>query len=351
MESVEWWSSLGFETKNTLISTMFLLFKHSSVSDQYVSKSNIHDMLKLETVVQEKDNLINKLISELSTSQETKNKIDVIIDSIHTVNTKNNIKGLAGELLVDSIINSRWSGDETLVDTSRIKGKGDRIVHLDKVDIIVEVKNLAQSTMNSSLKKYKQTLINDIVDAKESDGICVGVLCNTSPASFKCDDKLTYQMENTKVGKVFIICVTNVQEYSFLLKAALHLACVITELIKDSEYAQNQDLLNVIREIFPTLNEILLTVLSSGKLINNLKTNNATVKRSIENVIDSIKCVLNPEIKDTIKCKLDTISDFYKMLNDDKITLEKFKTECISNNIDISVIRKYGFKKIKQYQH
>lgn len=351
-----WWESLDSGIKNRMISTMFVLYNQAAYdADGFILKASREDHIKNKAIIKEKELTIDKLISELVNKVETSNnetnlKFDSISDSLNKLNPfKNSDKGLIGESIVDNIINKRWAHDNAIVDTSREKGKGDRIVSIDGTDIIIECKNLAQTSLYSSLGKYKKTLVNDIATVKETDGITVGILCNVSSANFRCGDKLIYHMENTHIGKVFIICVTDVESNPFILKAAVNLACVMSELIKNNEFSQNNDILNVIHDVFPKLNQLSETVINNTKLLENLKKNNKIVRNSVEHVIDSMRYVINPEMKDTTKNKLNCIVDFYKKLNDPKITLQLFKEKCLKNNIDISVVRKFGFRKIKEF--
>lgn len=340
MCSREWWGKLSKPVKHDIIEYVYKMCSYTMINDNNDFKRILLEKEKeyISKLSQQKDIVESryiKTIDEYKIRLEERDNYNAghhiqlmtKLNEIHNKEDTNKEKGNIGESTFDSIILSRY--EDALEDTNKEFGNGDRILHFDEGSIIVEIKNTTQCTTNSNIKKYTNTLYDNIRGSKKINGdIRVGILCFMSDVKLPGNQTLCFKYSQLDAKtKILLVMVSGVSSDPDKLICAINMARSSLKLASDRNVG---DTINIIENIFPDI-ELLLK--NCDLLRQSVSVMNETINSNysnIQNIFNSLNRVINPNndsISKILKI-IDTINIEGKPVN-----IVNIKEECARNNI------------------
>jgi len=237
-----------------------MIYQIFTLSKSFQFKNLNKDEL-IQQIKQEKERELELLQNELQT---TKNTMDLIIQKhLQFYQTPTNFQrdltkihasnamGILGEQNLHQLLQSQGILYD---DTSRIKGYGDVIVHhhahttaqYDQyIDIVLECKNVSQTTLNSKLNEYISAFKKVLETAKEEKRIHCGILVFMKENSVLSPLTNRYLLHMTEQGKYVAILlldeIGNTMIGPSLLKLGLDLTSAMSQHIHRLEGGGHHD--------------------------------------------------------------------------------------------------------------
>lgn len=279
------------------------------------------------------------------------NEVKTLVESLKR-STKTNVQlGLEGEQIVDEILYKNYS-DILINDTSTKKGDGDRIVTINNTSVILEIKNVKQSSLINNINKYKKQIIEDLTNSSKSNNINVGILVSIDDTEFNGSQYMTYEIVNTDRGQIGIICCSSVSKYPFILLSSIRLAVVLSKILYETT-RDDDDLLILLKTQLPIIQDLIMKLGKDFDKLEELQYSNKQSVFLLNKFIISVAKLIdydynNHQLRDNIL--LDDVKNVYLEMkeNNNNITAFSLQKVCIEKGLPKSIIRTLGgFKRIK----
>lgn len=262
-------------------------------------QKQINDMkLEYQTKENEKDNMINKFMSlqmnDKVNIQEQLNQFNVqnseVLKYIKGLQNKSpNEKGLEGELEFDAIVQECVGLELEIIDTSALKGNGDRILQNKDVKIMVEVKNVERRTIMSKFNTYKEQLRVDLEN--NSDNINVGILA-VMPRNTCLRSNKKLEIINVNNGKHIIIAIADIQSNTFLVDIAIRLAIYMTNVLNNLYSDNDKNAINEVVRSCSIIEKLLIHLKKNKKLIKDLENSTNDIENTLVEVLGDFKLLI-----------------------------------------------------------
>lgn len=250
-----------------------------------------------EIQLQEKDKLMLKLCNKTVKIEKDETKLDLILDAVQSLNRKNKSPqklGNEGENIIDCIIYKYFENFE-LINTSKIKNNGDRILNVNDCSILLEIKNCVQNGFIRHYNEYRKQILTDLIISKKDKNINCGILVNVEETYLQNKNFMSYEILSTEEGNIFLLFLTNVKKYDFLLPNSIKLCCVISKLIRENNI---NEIINFIENNVHSINEIIKEMTDNKKKIEDISKSNEKHIKILLNFIDNLQALLKFKSKD-----------------------------------------------------
>lgn len=309
------------------------------------------DILKLKNEIKNRDMKIQEREFFIEKSQNNQmNEIKEMFGKLERKNKSNYILGAEGENLFDELVLKEYE-DVEIINTSKEKNNGDRILKINKVNILIEIKNVSQTTLYSHIQEYRRQIVNDLTISKKSDNINVGILVSIDDTKFVGEQLLNYEFINTENGKMCLIYCANVKEMPFLLYSSIKLAKMISCFLEDID-KDDTELVTILNMSIPIFNNMIKSLKKDHSVLEELQKSNKENRYIIQKFLDNISCLIDLDTKkelDKTELLLKDVFGMCKEIEDSekKLTYPTLQKKCVEKGMPKHVLRALGgFKKI-----
>lgn len=290
-----WWDNLDPGLKLGIIENLYETFNKTKESFYEISEYTqkiINE--QTESVVEYKykiEKLESDIISkdvQISCLENTNtDEIRKIYDYISRDNKTNKELGEEGENAVDNLIHNNYENYE-IIDTSREKNKGDRILITEGVNIVLEVKNVSQNSLLSNLKSYRTQLLNDVTILRKTNYTNVGILVSVNDITFNNKNVLKYEIVDTEFGEICMFYCSNVLKCPEIFVACTKLCVLISKLLYRTNN-DNQIIQSKINIVVPIINNIIINMSDNNQILDKLLKSNKKCTSEIMNILSILK--------------------------------------------------------------
>jgi hypothetical protein len=354
-------TSLSPEIINDLLYVFYCQLRNYQFKKDDLKIKYEQEIQEIKNILQEKDSFITKLLQQQTLNQDAIiNAVQSTLDKHTSLNAVSNYCvnknmtsstiGEDGERYLQDLIRTHFPEYDVLEETTKKKNYADCIITRHGVRCLLEVKNVAQNTLNARLGNYVKDLTENLEIAR-GDDIHVGLLV------FMRDHvELNPKMEkiliqNTNKGRVAIIFVDQARINKEWLYIAIDTAVALTKILQDDD-SSSEIAFQKLKVLFPLIESHSTTCKRLKKTYTEMGTQLLHLSNEIDALVKSISTNPSPTIQkrstDIIEQEPLVIRLCYLMiskLNDDKFTLPQFidfAKEHYNTDITRNTVRKYG---------